>query len=541
MVTVGDQNNGPQCGLWDSETRCTYAQWAMKNSRHLQVKPTPKATEIDAMFIQLPSAAARPTSGCGGGWLVVLPAGYGGNYWYRLAYSGAKAVGVKERANMKLEMQQPNFPQDFPDSKLYTQWAEDQFKQRKAQFIRRPPSKRPNYSTLHIASPFTTDFTHLATKQDTEDEQQPQTTPKQPTQQQAAEGEVDNNNKDKKEKPKPTDPKAARKLLKKQAKKRKQALLYSKTFQDTVDTTTSLRLLRGKQQLGTLSKILPSNIGLLQVNIRLPDGGPCHWNAHLYLLSKQDWDTILLQKLRAQFPFVMFPEYTAEDGFGKDTIEPARKKARKQAQRHHRQSINRYTRDFNAAGKNIPKSDVELKDYNELYKDLTEKELNTTTPEAKEKLVAAGLDQKLLDLVDSDDGASESDNDETDDNENNTTADEASGQENGNKKRKRSSTDKQEHKLKGGGLPCRTSSKKDLQDVHKKRDPIGFITTGGYCFSLGCCGGIGFVAANKWEAITATKQWVKKENPHLDGLVLLRNTNSHTYYVAAVSLSTSFC
>lgn len=114
------------------------------------LQPTP------ILLVQRPGCQKR--LGFGGGWDLIVPAGYGMSCWLNLIYNGAKSGGWRE-----LLMEENECGRDYflPDSLGGISEDERIGKMLREKYFKLPPNKRQNYRKLGIASPFYCPFKQL--------------------------------------------------------------------------------------------------------------------------------------------------------------------------------------------------------------------------------------------------------------------------------------------------------------------------------------------------------------------------------------------
>ncbi|PNH08143.1 hypothetical protein TSOC_005340 [Tetrabaena socialis] len=82
------------------------------------------------------AGAAAPAEG--GGWSVVLPAGWVGPLWLALAFTGARPTGQSEWRQLAAHSQVPCFPYDFPYTPAGERYGRERFQELAAEAARRP-------------------------------------------------------------------------------------------------------------------------------------------------------------------------------------------------------------------------------------------------------------------------------------------------------------------------------------------------------------------------------------------------------------------
>lgn len=90
-------------------------------------------------------------SGYGCGWDIIIPSGYGIQFWQTFIMYGARSGGLRETENLAFEMGEYHLAPDSQAGKDEEKRIETELKER---YFRLPPSKRVNYNKLGINSPF---------------------------------------------------------------------------------------------------------------------------------------------------------------------------------------------------------------------------------------------------------------------------------------------------------------------------------------------------------------------------------------------------
>ncbi|RIA97121.1 ribonucleases P/MRP protein subunit POP1-domain-containing protein [Glomus cerebriforme] len=96
-----------------------------------------------------------------GGWNIILPAGWGMSFWKSFIFAGAWVGGLRERHNQHFESGISCFPYDFPGTKSFENFYNEQKKIAELEYNKRPPAKRPNFKKLQVDSPFEPPFYKL--------------------------------------------------------------------------------------------------------------------------------------------------------------------------------------------------------------------------------------------------------------------------------------------------------------------------------------------------------------------------------------------
>ncbi|KAI9140232.1 ribonucleases P/MRP protein subunit POP1-domain-containing protein [Paraphysoderma sedebokerense] len=124
-----------------------------------KLAPTPRDSKIPILLLQRSPAAIGFDIPSGNkdvvsGWDIILPAGWGMDFWKSFVYAGARAGGVEERHNMYFESGIPCYPFDYPTTPGNTVYTEIVASDAESKWNRTPPAKRINYSKLRVQFPF---------------------------------------------------------------------------------------------------------------------------------------------------------------------------------------------------------------------------------------------------------------------------------------------------------------------------------------------------------------------------------------------------
>lgn len=179
LMVSQDVSNSP---IWDEEIRKTVTSTKKSDfeinqlkSKHLvpgsELMLGEEESRIPVLLIQNPGTnpSAHSHSHYGNGWDLILPAGWSMAFWVASIYHGARAGGLRELQCLANEQQIEHFPDDYPDT-LAGREEEARVKSKKeAEHSRRPPAKRPNFTKLDMANPFSLAWNELVNcdKQDT--------------------------------------------------------------------------------------------------------------------------------------------------------------------------------------------------------------------------------------------------------------------------------------------------------------------------------------------------------------------------------------
>ena len=99
---------------------------------------------------------------CSHGWDVIVPKGWGMDFWKTFVFAGARVGGLRDVHHLHFESGMPSYPQDYPETPTYVSDAAASSKMMEDAYNRKPIAKRPNYKSLGVASPFKPDFELLA-------------------------------------------------------------------------------------------------------------------------------------------------------------------------------------------------------------------------------------------------------------------------------------------------------------------------------------------------------------------------------------------
>lgn len=146
--------------LWDEEKRKYWREYVASGA-----KETPKSKPVEVPFLLL-QASNSETRGFASGWDLVIPAGWGMAFWASLMFSnGNRAIGQDELRLLRLEATLPIFPEDFVDTVSGSAALREEEKEVMAAYLRRPKSKRVNYTLNRIESPMYPALTSIAQRE----------------------------------------------------------------------------------------------------------------------------------------------------------------------------------------------------------------------------------------------------------------------------------------------------------------------------------------------------------------------------------------
>eukprot|EP00126_Sphaerothecum_destruens_P007007 Sdes_comp19642_c0_seq1m11429 len=163
---ICDKNSS---SLWDAQVRkgCLLGKISEKdlNARRSALivpgalSPSQADTKIPVMIISEGgvSASSRfggPALGYAQGFDLVLPRGWAVEVFRALVFSGCRVGGLREKHCVAKESGSLYFPDDFPETEAYQAESLALAQQQKDSFLRKPPSKRPNYGVYGVSFPF---------------------------------------------------------------------------------------------------------------------------------------------------------------------------------------------------------------------------------------------------------------------------------------------------------------------------------------------------------------------------------------------------
>ncbi|TDL22253.1 POP1-domain-containing protein [Rickenella mellea] len=109
---------------------------------------------LDTSNIEPKTAGNRATHG----WTMIFPKGWGMHFLSSLVFTGTRVGGQRERESQRFESGCLYFPNDYPTSAGYAQFAEEREEVGKSRWERKPPAKRPNWKRLGTRSPWKPDW-----------------------------------------------------------------------------------------------------------------------------------------------------------------------------------------------------------------------------------------------------------------------------------------------------------------------------------------------------------------------------------------------
>ncbi|CAG9793930.1 unnamed protein product [Diatraea saccharalis] len=150
--------------LWDCDVHDSIKKQKLSNTQFIehitktQLVPgeinidDPILQSIPIVLIQRPgSQHSSKKIGYGSGWDIIIPPGYGLQFWQTFIMFGARSGGHRESEHLALEMGDYYLPPDSKSGKEEEKRIETELRNK---YFRLPPSKRVNYRKLGIVTPF---------------------------------------------------------------------------------------------------------------------------------------------------------------------------------------------------------------------------------------------------------------------------------------------------------------------------------------------------------------------------------------------------
>lgn len=97
---------------------------------------------------------ATPTTRSLYGYMLLVPRGWGAAFWKSLVHTGAQVLGQSQYRELHLNVGHPHFPFDWISHAAFVDMSEDAARRRKAQWLAKPPAKRPPLNEEVCAHPF---------------------------------------------------------------------------------------------------------------------------------------------------------------------------------------------------------------------------------------------------------------------------------------------------------------------------------------------------------------------------------------------------
>ncbi|KYQ92368.1 RNase P protein subunit [Tieghemostelium lacteum] len=137
--------------LMKSNIQTNHSCNQQRKTTNLPTRESCKYSSPTVMLIQRDGALTR---GYGSGWDIIIPSGWGMQFWLGLIYSGCWAIGLFDRDRSLLEQGLPSFPRDYPDTLVSRDYYETLNKDLIEKYKRTPPAKKTNYLLNGIYFPF---------------------------------------------------------------------------------------------------------------------------------------------------------------------------------------------------------------------------------------------------------------------------------------------------------------------------------------------------------------------------------------------------
>ena len=156
--------------LWDRPSRSSVSSSRCPekdiNARRAaaRVSLSPPATPYTPSDARIPIIIVRLSDtgvGSGDGWSVILPSGWGVDFWKLLVFGGARVGGQRESRSLALFGGAASFPHDYPLCAAFNATAELDAAAAEATHLRRPPAKRVAFAKLRVAAAFRAPFDSL--------------------------------------------------------------------------------------------------------------------------------------------------------------------------------------------------------------------------------------------------------------------------------------------------------------------------------------------------------------------------------------------
>ncbi|KAJ1658688.1 Ribonucleases P/MRP protein subunit pop1 [Dispira simplex] len=156
--------------LWDQDANPTLL--ASKVSEHdlnsrranqlvpgSKLEPTPQDAIVPVLLLQRASLGgtgcnSRVLSEFTQGWTLIVPQGWGADFWKCLVFAGVRVGGIRDYRNNHFEAGLSCYPFDMAGNAGFTQEQATIKTELESQYEKRPPGKRINYEKLGITRPF---------------------------------------------------------------------------------------------------------------------------------------------------------------------------------------------------------------------------------------------------------------------------------------------------------------------------------------------------------------------------------------------------
>ncbi|KAK2558167.1 Ribonucleases P/MRP protein subunit POP1 [Acropora cervicornis] len=145
--------------VWDEQVRrkvkeTKITEHELNRKRSELLLPGSRLTLSENETSHIPLLLVQQPGCLGNGWDIIMPSGWAMSFWVALVYRGARTGGLQEAQTIALEQGVPFFPNDFPDTPAGEEYLAKIKKDGAAEYKKRPPAKRPNYSKLGNEFPF---------------------------------------------------------------------------------------------------------------------------------------------------------------------------------------------------------------------------------------------------------------------------------------------------------------------------------------------------------------------------------------------------
>ncbi|KAM3723191.1 Ribonucleases P/MRP protein [Dirofilaria immitis] len=134
----------------------------LQKKRSMQLQPM-KTSEAKIPILLIVRNTGTGTTNPFIGLDLIIPSGFGLEFWLALQYGTARSIGLKDQKFLELESSHFNFPADVPDCDAGLNEFKEEYINLQEKYIRRPHNRRVKYwSTLSIKYPFTFQFSELS-------------------------------------------------------------------------------------------------------------------------------------------------------------------------------------------------------------------------------------------------------------------------------------------------------------------------------------------------------------------------------------------
>uniref|UniRef100_A0A0R3RGT8 POPLD domain-containing protein n=1 Tax=Elaeophora elaphi TaxID=1147741 RepID=A0A0R3RGT8_9BILA len=157
----------PLNDFWDFEIRRKVLEKKLievnlQKIRNTQLQPV-KTSEAKIPILLIVRNTGTGTTSPFIGVDLIMPSGFGLEFWLALQYGTARSIGLKDQKYLELESSHLNFPADVPDCAAGLNEFEEEYINLQEKYLRRPHNRRVKYwSSLSIKYPFTFQFSELS-------------------------------------------------------------------------------------------------------------------------------------------------------------------------------------------------------------------------------------------------------------------------------------------------------------------------------------------------------------------------------------------